>query len=180
MDIADRLRRETAHADTIATMATTRGWGAMNSSSFSTACATTTMRCVLRTGCWNRWPSPTTSRGISCTAGRHRHYHQLHQLQHTRGYAAGCGHRDVPPKAAGKACCMLFDREMHQQAMARLTLENDLRAAITNQQFVLHYQPIVSLENGTTIGLRRWCGGSIRFGDRCRRRSSFHWRKKSA
>jgi EAL domain-containing protein (putative c-di-GMP-specific phosphodiesterase class I) len=62
-------------------------------------------------------------------------------------------------KAAGKACCMLFDREMHQQAMARLTLENDLRAAIANQQFVLHYQPIVSVARGTTIGfeaLVRW------------------------
>ena len=50
-------------------------------------------------------------------------------------------------KAAGKACYMLFDRQMHEEAVTRLTLENDLRQAIEGGQFVLHYQPIVSLVN---------------------------------
>jgi diguanylate cyclase (GGDEF)-like protein len=62
-------------------------------------------------------------------------------------------------KAAGKACCMLFDREMHQEAVKRLTLENDMREAIEKKQFVLHYQPIVSLQSGNTVGfeaLVRW------------------------
>jgi diguanylate cyclase (GGDEF)-like protein len=62
-------------------------------------------------------------------------------------------------KAAGKACCMLFDREMHQEAVRRLTLENDLRDAIAKKQFILHYQPIVSLATGTPIAfeaLVRW------------------------
>jgi diguanylate cyclase (GGDEF)-like protein len=62
-------------------------------------------------------------------------------------------------KAAGKACCMLFDQTMHEEAMRRLTLENDMRDAIAKQQFVLHYQPIISLINGTTVAfeaLVRW------------------------
>jgi diguanylate cyclase (GGDEF)-like protein len=62
-------------------------------------------------------------------------------------------------KAAGKACYTLFDRQMHEEAVRRLTLENDLRKAIERGQFVLHYQPIVSLSNGVPIGfeaLVRW------------------------
>ncbi len=62
-------------------------------------------------------------------------------------------------KAAGKACYMVFDRQMHQDAVARLTLENDLRQAIKDQEFILHYQPIINLATGATVGfeaLVRW------------------------
>jgi EAL domain-containing protein (putative c-di-GMP-specific phosphodiesterase class I) len=62
-------------------------------------------------------------------------------------------------KAAGKACYVLFDRQMHDEAMRRLTLENDMREAIQRQQFVLHYQPIISLASGKAVGfeaLVRW------------------------
>ena len=62
-------------------------------------------------------------------------------------------------KSAGKNCYMLFDRDMHEEAIHRLNLENDLRNAIEKQQLVLHYQPIVALENGIPVGfeaLVRW------------------------
>ena len=62
-------------------------------------------------------------------------------------------------KAAGKACCMLFDRQMHEAAIRRLKLENDLRNALDQSQLLLHYQPIVSLFTGVPIGLEaliRW------------------------
>ena len=62
-------------------------------------------------------------------------------------------------KAAGKACCMLFDREMHQDAVNRLTLENDLREAIIKRQFELYYQPIVEMSECATVALEtlvRW------------------------
>ena len=63
-------------------------------------------------------------------------------------------------KAAGKACYVLFDRQMHDEAVRRLTLENDLRTAIeVGGQLVLHYQPIVSLADGSTRSfeaLVRW------------------------
>ncbi len=62
-------------------------------------------------------------------------------------------------KALGKARWELFDREMHQAAMKRLALETDLRHALQNGEFVLHYQPIVSLRTGEVAGfeaLVRW------------------------
>ena len=62
-------------------------------------------------------------------------------------------------KAAGKDRCVLFDQRMHEDAVRRLTIETDLRQAIAHDEFVLHYQPIVSLETGQTVGaegLIRW------------------------
>jgi len=52
-------------------------------------------------------------------------------------------------KARGTACFEVFDADMHSRAMERMEIENDLRRAIDNQEFVVYYQPIVSLENGT-------------------------------
>ncbi len=62
-------------------------------------------------------------------------------------------------KAAGRARYMLFDQHMHDDAVCRLTLENDLRQAIELDQLVLHYQPIVALSTGKPVGfeaLVRW------------------------
>ena len=62
-------------------------------------------------------------------------------------------------KASGKARHELFDAEMHARALDRLGLENDLRQAVKNNGFDVHYQPIVSLPNGMCIGfeaLVRW------------------------
>ncbi|MGB0385384.1 MAG: bifunctional diguanylate cyclase/phosphodiesterase [Ardenticatenaceae bacterium] len=62
-------------------------------------------------------------------------------------------------KAQGKARHELFDQNMHLAAMALLQLENDLRRAIERKEFLLHYQPLVSMENGQPIGfeaLVRW------------------------
>ena len=53
----------------------------------------------------------------------------------------------------------IFDPEMRQRAMARLTAETDLRYAIDKQSFEVHYQPIISLKNGRIAGfeaLVRW------------------------
>lgn len=62
-------------------------------------------------------------------------------------------------KNQGKARYEIFDIEMHRQAMIRMHLENDLRQAIELQEFSLHYQPLVCLENSELIGfeaLIRW------------------------
>jgi len=53
----------------------------------------------------------------------------------------------------------IFDPEMRQRAMARLTAETDLRQAIERGSFEVHYQPIISLKNGRIAGfeaLVRW------------------------
>lgn len=62
-------------------------------------------------------------------------------------------------KALGKARYEVFDQTMHIKAMARLQLETDLRQAINQEEFRIHYQPIVSLNKGIVIGfeaLVRW------------------------
>jgi diguanylate cyclase len=62
-------------------------------------------------------------------------------------------------KAAGKACYVMFDEIMHKQVTARLELERELRQSVEKLEFVLHYQPIVSLASGGLEGfeaLVRW------------------------
>jgi diguanylate cyclase (GGDEF)-like protein/PAS domain S-box-containing protein len=62
-------------------------------------------------------------------------------------------------KAQGKSCHEVFDTEMHTHVVSLLQLENDLRRAVERQEFILHYQPIVSLSSGKIAGfeaLVRW------------------------
>ena len=62
-------------------------------------------------------------------------------------------------KKQGKDCYALFDAQMHQQVVSRLQLETDLRRAIERQEFLVYYQPIVSLFTGSLNGfeaLIRW------------------------
>ena len=62
-------------------------------------------------------------------------------------------------KAKGRARAEVFEPDMRQQFLERITLENDLRKAINNQEFIAHYQPIVILESGEMVGfeaLVRW------------------------
>jgi len=62
-------------------------------------------------------------------------------------------------KAAGRARWHFFDEAMHAQAVARLTVEDELREAITAGEFVVYYQPIVALADPHVVGheaLVRW------------------------
>ena len=62
-------------------------------------------------------------------------------------------------KDLGKGRYEVFATGMHTQVFKRFQLEIDLRRAIDNQEFYLHYQPIVSLVTDQIIGfeaLVRW------------------------
>jgi diguanylate cyclase (GGDEF)-like protein/PAS domain S-box-containing protein len=62
-------------------------------------------------------------------------------------------------KARGKARHEVFDEDMHARVRDRLSLENDLRRAVSSNDFEVHYQPIVSLTSGMCVGfesLVRW------------------------
>jgi len=62
-------------------------------------------------------------------------------------------------KRAGKARCEVFDSAMQADAVKRLHLETDLRKGLDLDEFRVHYQPLVSLQNGQIVGfeaLTRW------------------------
>ena len=73
-------------------------------------------------------------------------------------------------KTRGKGRYLAYDTSMGDIARRRAALQEDLAKAIQNQEFELHYQPIISLVNGETSGfeaLVRWRmkGGTLVFPD---------------
>ena len=62
-------------------------------------------------------------------------------------------------KAEGRRTYRFFVPEMDASAKARLSLEQDLRQALVNGGFEIHYQPLVNLRSGEVSGceaLLRW------------------------
>ena len=62
-------------------------------------------------------------------------------------------------KQAGKGHHAIFDEEMRRSVAGRLRMKKDLRAAIENNSFEIHYQPIIGLSDHKTVGfeaLVRW------------------------
>jgi diguanylate cyclase (GGDEF)-like protein/PAS domain S-box-containing protein len=62
-------------------------------------------------------------------------------------------------KEAGRDAFRFFTAEMNAQSLARLDLENALRRAIDNEEFVLYFQPKVNIGSGRISGaevLIRW------------------------
>jgi diguanylate cyclase (GGDEF)-like protein/PAS domain S-box-containing protein len=62
-------------------------------------------------------------------------------------------------KAMGGSRCEVFDEAMHTRAVNRLKLEAELRQALAQGQFRVHYQPVADLETRQITGveaLLRW------------------------
>ncbi|MBI5752080.1 MAG: EAL domain-containing protein [Hydrogenophilales bacterium] len=62
-------------------------------------------------------------------------------------------------KEAGRDSFQFYTAEMNAQAQERLAIETDLRRAIAQHEFVLHFQPQVDIASGRVIGaeaLLRW------------------------
>lgn len=62
-------------------------------------------------------------------------------------------------KTGGRDKLKIFNSRMLDEAIQQMFMETDLRKAITNNEFYLEYQPIVSLEDGNLRGfeaLLRW------------------------
>jgi len=62
-------------------------------------------------------------------------------------------------KEHGRDNYQLYSPEMNARAVERLSLENRLRQALQNEQFVLYYQPLIDLRSERIVGaeaLLRW------------------------
>ena len=62
-------------------------------------------------------------------------------------------------KRQGKNGFRVFDESMLSSVMARVELKSELQRAIEQDQFVMHYQPVIDLENGEVRGVEalvRW------------------------
>ncbi|MFC0679602.1 EAL domain-containing protein [Lysobacter korlensis] len=62
-------------------------------------------------------------------------------------------------KAGGRHRFELFDEKLHDQALALLETESDLRRGANRQEFIPYFQPIVRLIDGSVVGyeaLMRW------------------------
>ena len=93
---------------------------------------------------------PSASIGIALPGGPDESPQRLLRSADTALYRA---------KEQGRARFEVFDTQMHEAAVRRLTLETDLRRALERGQLALHYQPVVVLQTGRIAAveaLLRW------------------------
>jgi diguanylate cyclase (GGDEF)-like protein len=67
-------------------------------------------------------------------------------------------------KREGRDAYMLYRPDMNARARERMKLETSLRRALERTEFLLHYQPQISLKTGKVVGaeaLLRWRRGDI-------------------
>ena len=69
-------------------------------------------------------------------------------------------------KERGKGRCELFDETMRRSVQHRVRAESDLHRALAEEQFVVHYQPIVDLTDGHLVAVealvrRRLANGTL-------------------
>ena len=62
-------------------------------------------------------------------------------------------------KGEGKGRFALYEPSMHERVLERLALKADLQRAVIADEFIVHYQPIVTLQTGGIVGVEalvRW------------------------
>ena len=75
-------------------------------------------------------------------------------------------------KASGRGTYRFFEQPMDQGLREKQRLRTELRMAVTQGAFTLHYQPILDLRTGRIGCFEPCCAGRIPSGARCRRASS--------
>ncbi len=90
---------------------------------------------------------------IGISVGDHRSATDADELIRNADAAMYIAKRD------GKGSYRLFEPAMHSAVLARLELRGDLQRALVNEEFELHYQPMMRLTDGTIRGMEalvRW------------------------
>lgn len=62
-------------------------------------------------------------------------------------------------KKYSKNSCSLFSHELNKETADRLTIERELKSAVRNDEFLIHYQPIIDLGSGKPSAMEaliRW------------------------
>jgi len=83
-------------------------------------------------------------------------------IEHSQSADDLLAHADLAlyqAKLTGRSSYCFFAPEMDTQIKARRALEIDLRAAVANEEFELHFQPIINLASGQVDG----CEGLVRW-----------------
>jgi diguanylate cyclase (GGDEF)-like protein len=92
----------------------------------------------------------SVSVGVVLSAARYDDAEAMLRDADTAMYAA---------KTSGRDRFEIFDENMHEKAVMRLSLESQLRRGLNNDEFVPYYQPIVELKSGRVHALEalaRW------------------------
>lgn len=95
----------------------------------------------------------TISVGIAATTGPLCTETNSHTLQRQARSAV------LSAQRTGRAQLAIFDRAVQEQAIESYETERQLHTALRDEQLGVHYQPIVSLHSGKTVGveaLARW------------------------
>ncbi len=80
-------------------------------------------------------------------------------LATTRELLRGADVAMYSAKSRGKGDHVTFQPSLHEEVVQRVRLDSDLRRAVENGEFVVHYQPVVALRDREIVGteaLVRW------------------------
>jgi diguanylate cyclase (GGDEF)-like protein len=83
-------------------------------------------------------------------------------------------------KSEKRAGYRFFEAAMDSELQSRRRLEADLRRALVEEAFEVHYQPINDAKTRSIEVLKPWCAGAIPNAASCRPLNSFRWPKKPA
>ena len=92
----------------------------------------------------------TSSIGVTISPNDGTHYTDLLKNADMAMYRA---------KSAGRNNIQFYSPDMNEEMQRQLTIEQELRQAIKNNEFQLYYQPIIDIETGQIValeGLLRW------------------------
>jgi len=152
--VAKRLQEEIRNTDFAARLGGDEFCILLNNTTSDQFITDVANRCLLNINkplCLNHHQiKPRVSIGIAIFPSDGKNEVDLMKAADTAMYAA---------KQAGKQCFAFYSKDMASMAITRLEKEQMLREAFETNQFILHYQPQISMKTGRMVGMEalvRW------------------------